>query len=324
MAVASSSRARVAASKKRRPARSRSLTGLFIRKTVSGFVQTVTHLVLPTERNKRRAKLLHTDSLVALSLVTLAIHVFLALAFHFPVLPSVLGADSKITESQVLDRINLNRQDQGLAPLTLNKQLSQAAQAKGKDMLSNGYWSHQSPAGKEPWDFIAESGYEYSVAGENLARNFSDSNRLVAAWMSSPTHKANILHDEYTETGLAVVEGKMNGKNTTLVVQLFSAPETSVPSALAQQTGSMGEAFLTASRNEDVLGIQNQLAITPMHFYRFGILSMLFVLTVVHVVDMTQAKKNRWQRNQGRGLAHLTIFIAVMATIALTERGTLL
>jgi uncharacterized protein YkwD len=60
-------------------------------------------------------------------------------------------------------------------------------------------------------------GYRYRVAGENLAQGFTDPQALTAAWMASPTHRANILDHDFNETGIGI----SNGKQGTLIVQLF-------------------------------------------------------------------------------------------------------
>ena len=47
-----------------------------------------------------------------------------------------------------------------------------------------------------------------SVAAENLARGFSTADRVVAAWMVSPGHRANILDGRLTRIGVAAVWGR--------------------------------------------------------------------------------------------------------------------
>ena len=98
-------------------------------------------------------------------------------------------------------------------------------------MFNKQYWAHTAPDGKEPWDFMSEAGYSYQVAGENLARDFSTTSAMVAAWMASPTHRANIMNGRYTEIGIAVINGTLEGVETTLVVQMFGTPRSSTVKA---------------------------------------------------------------------------------------------
>jgi uncharacterized protein YkwD len=46
-------------------------------------------------------------------------------------------------------------------------------------------------------------GYTYQVAGENLAIDFSDTEDVVAAWMASPDHCANIMAPAFRDFGVA-------------------------------------------------------------------------------------------------------------------------
>ena len=137
---------------------------------------------------------------------------------------SVLGADTQISESQILAITNRVRIDNNLAPLMLDSQLSQAAMSKALDMANNNYWSHISADGTKPWKFIVDSGYSYAYAGENLARNFMTSDEVVEAWMNSPGHKENLLSADYADVGIVMLT-KENGKN--IIVQILATKGTS-------------------------------------------------------------------------------------------------
>lgn len=97
--------------------------------------------------------------------------------------------------------INQERTRNSLDELTLNNKLNTSAQLKANDMKEFDYWAHDNPNGTEPWHFFRLAGYEYELAGENLAKCWSTPENTVKAWMDSPTHRDNILGD-YTETGL--------------------------------------------------------------------------------------------------------------------------
>jgi hypothetical protein len=181
----------------------------------------LTHLFLPHHTNNHRAKALHTDSLLFYALV-FAVFNF-GLRYVHRQMPDILGYATDIHVQQLLDSTNAQRSGFGLVPLTLNPQLSDAAARKATDMFAKGYWAHNSPAGSTPWDFISAAGYHYVVAGENLAKNYMSSQAVVDAWMASPTHKANLIKPNYRDVGFAVVNGTLNGEETTLVVQMFGS-----------------------------------------------------------------------------------------------------
>jgi hypothetical protein len=125
----------------------------------------------------------------------------------------------------VLDGLtNQNRQLQHLAVLTVNPALNKVAQLKANDMADKGYFAHISPEGKAPWYWFKQVGYKYEYAGENLAVDFTDSQDVDKAWMNSPTHKANILKNSYTEMGTGIATGTYNGNPTVFVAQVFGKP----------------------------------------------------------------------------------------------------
>lgn len=136
----------------------------------------------------------------------------------------VLGRVSDISVGQLLSNTNEEREDVSLPDLTINERLNQAAFLKAKDMFANNYWAHTSPDGTTPWKWLADTGYNYDVAGENLAKNYPTADATVAAWMDSESHRANILNDQYQEIGFAVVDGILDGRNTTLVVAYYGSP----------------------------------------------------------------------------------------------------
>jgi hypothetical protein len=154
----------------------------------------------------------------------------------------VLGFASSITPTQILDQTNKQRAAQGLPALELNSKLSQAALAKGQHMFLEQYWAHTAPDGTQPWKFFKDAGYTYKVAGENLARDFGNTDDMMSAWMASPTHRANIVSERYQEIGIAVIDGTLEGYETTLVVQLFGTPATLAASVDAPATAKVSAA----------------------------------------------------------------------------------
>lgn len=133
----------------------------------------------------------------------------------------------------VIALANNSRTKAALAPLSENAKLSEAAKSKANDMIKNDYFAHTSPKGVEPWYWIKQAGYQYKAAGENLAINYTDAKEQHEAWMKSETHRANILNTRYQEIGVAVVKGKIDGKESTVTVEMFGAPLVAVADQLA-------------------------------------------------------------------------------------------
>lgn len=180
-------------------------------------------LFLPDIKSKRRSVLSHPKLLFA--------YVFLlfifALVLHYSSKnPVVLGYATDISINELLDDTNRYRERAGKDELIINEKLTKAAEAKANDMFVHNYWAHISPDGTKPWDFIKAYEYKYLYAGENLAVDFSDSSDVVDAWYDSTSHRENLLSEDYTEVGFAVVNGELQGRKTTLVVQMFGRPRT--------------------------------------------------------------------------------------------------
>lgn len=122
----------------------------------------------------------------------------------------------RITAKNILALTNYERAKVGLPALIENELLTEAAEKKADDMDENDYFEHE-PEGRLSYiDFIKNEGYVYSIIGENLARDFSDVQSVVDAWIESPGHRANVLSSRYTETGISVEGG--------FVVQMFGNP----------------------------------------------------------------------------------------------------
>lgn len=209
----------------------------------------------------------------------LMISVKLLSLFSVGLLPENQAFSSAVTPMNILELTNQSRKAYNLSNLRMNPSLTIAAQKKAADMVKNQYFAHNSPAGKTPWDFIKGQGYNYIIAGENLAVNFYDSESLENAWMNSPGHKANILNRDFEDIGIGVLQGTYKGVKAIFVVQLFgtssdeqvqpmtafsapvqlaSVPEVSVPvpSKIALATPVMdGQSFaLTNNKNYQVHG----------------------------------------------------------------------
>ncbi|MFA6982102.1 MAG: CAP domain-containing protein [Patescibacteria group bacterium] len=191
------------------------------------------HHFIPDPDTKTRSKLLSTQAvLIYFIVLTLIFGLFKLIPF---IKPGVLGYASNIHIGELLSSTNKERGKAGLSELKINSALSEAAEEKAKDMFAKGYWAHVAPDGKEPWDFILAQNYDYSYAGENLAKNFDDSDEVVRAWYNSPSHRENLLSKNYNEVGFAVVNGVLDGYETTLVVQMFGKVRTPTYTASAPE-----------------------------------------------------------------------------------------
>jgi hypothetical protein len=175
-------------------------------------------IFFPSGKNDYQPLMLRPRNLFVLAIILLvAKFVLFSWFFYFPGTPEF----AVVTGAKLIELVNNERIVNGLKPLKVSDKLSQAAEGKAQDMLENSYFAHTSPTGITPWYWLDKNNYNYVAAGENLAKDFTDSEYVHKAWMNSPSHKANIMNENYQEIGIAVVEGEINGKKTLLAVQFF-------------------------------------------------------------------------------------------------------
>lgn len=239
--------------------------------------------------------------------------------------PDVLGIES-LSVSDLIAQTNNERSKQGLPPLQEDARLNAAAQAKAQNMFEENYWAHYSPSGKDPWGFIQGAGYQFSYAGENLARNFETAPEVVAAWMASPTHRDNIVNNKYSNVGMAVAEGMINGQKTILVVQEFGKPSQSMLAALPNndkpsptsiskiEPEIQPQADTTPQNIVDqpirVAGSETKASILqmgPISISRSIGLSIVGLLVILIVLDLYILRRRMVHRISARHLPHLAL-----------------
>lgn len=94
------------------------------------------------------------------------------------------------------------------APLTYNAALRTAAYNHSKDMAVRGFFSHTNPDGLDPFARMRAAGYNnFTAAGENIAAGQSTPEQVVAGWLQSPGHCANIMNAAYRDLGVGYYAG---------------------------------------------------------------------------------------------------------------------
>ena len=272
----------------------------------------------PHENNNYRASIIQTPFIglfIALYLLNQSFIKSLTIAR-----PGVLGYSSEITVQKVYDQTNHERQLAGLPPLHFNPVLSQSATAKARDMFANDYWAHNSPQGKTPWDFFKSAGYRYSVAGENLAKDFYDTDSMMKAWMNSPTHKANIINKQYQEIGIGVVNGILGGVKTTLVVQHFGTP---LNIAEIQTTAPEEKAFLADADVLSTADYQSQPKISPLQISQAVGSAMFIIIIGVLLVDGFLTLRHKTPRLTGSSAGHVGFLVIILLLLFFTRQGTI-
>lgn len=180
---------------------------------------------------KPKRLLFHAVSVVAIKFVVVIFVLFYPLS-------AWLSPDMALAEAKkIIELTNNLRQAVSLPALLESPKLVQAAWQKAEDMALNEYFAHVSPTGISLKNWLKKIGYEYSIAGENLAVGFSRPEDVVLAWKNSPTHYDNIIEKRYKEIGVAMADGRFEKIDTVYIAQYFGTPAlilTPTPVAVKQ------------------------------------------------------------------------------------------
>lgn len=130
-------------------------------------------------------------------------------------------AASDVTVENLVAEMNRYRSAEGLGPLFVDARLMAAAADRMHDMEESGLWQHKPPDGGSPFDATRRHGFEFSLAGENLATGFETAEVLVESWMLSPGHRKNVMSPAFTSVGIAIIDGhvarRAEGKSVVAV-----------------------------------------------------------------------------------------------------------
>ena len=274
-----------------------------------GYHEIMKRLFVPSHENDYRGWLLHIKGLFVVAFLSLTIALNYGRWLGIIGAPVVLGETSRLDGKKVIELINKIRHENGLKRLKVNPLLSQAARMKANDMIKRGYWSHKTPEGKSPWVFIEKAGYQYQVAGENLAKGFRSDQELVKAWVRSPLHRKNLLDKDFQEVGIGIDYGKLNGVYTSVVVLYLAKPLDNKGVQLIKQVSAYEGKGLDVSKK---MNKKNWSWYIDVGWFKLSFAGLILLLLLVAViVDFWQVEKMIPKRYHSRSRLHL-VFLGVL------------
>lgn len=113
-------------------------------------------------------------------------------------------------EAEMLLMVNRERLAAGLKPLEADPEMLPVARAHSVDMFERGYFSHDTPEGRDPFGRMSVAGVSFTIAGENLALA-PTLTMAHTGLMNSPGHRANILRPEFGRVGIGIMDGGIRG-----------------------------------------------------------------------------------------------------------------
>lgn len=108
------------------------------------------------------------------------------------------GSSSSSLASQVVALVNEYRAEYGLSPVSADSNLTAAACVRAKEIAVS--FSHTRPDGSS-WSTVSSL-----ARGENIAMGYNTAEKVMAAWMTSEGHRANILRESFTTIGVCAYE----------------------------------------------------------------------------------------------------------------------
>ena len=134
--------------------------------------------------------------------------------------------DAAAAKQDIVDRTNALRRAKGIAALSVNDKLMQAAQVRADEMAASGIYSHTRPDGRKS-NTVTDSKY----TGENI-HSISElyleqqqktlSEAVVNLWSNSKAHADNMTSSRYGEIGVGLARGvNQNGLDCWYCVQVF-------------------------------------------------------------------------------------------------------
>lgn len=124
---------------------------------------------------------------------------------------------------EIVVRTNTERKALGLPALARNVALMNAAQLQADQMAALNTMAHDLPraAYPSPSSRLDAVRYQMSASGENVAEGYPTPAAVVAGWMTSSGHRANIVSTQFTEMGAGMATAK-NGRK--FYAQVFGHP----------------------------------------------------------------------------------------------------
>jgi uncharacterized protein YkwD len=136
-----------------------------------------------------------------------------AVRLHPPAAPVTVG-------STLIDLVNAERAARGLPPMVADAKLELAAQRHSEDQALHQSMSHTGSDGSTLAQRVDRVGFSWRSIAENVAYGYATPADVMAAWMISSGHRANILSAN-TRIGVGLAYGA-NGQ--AYWTQVFATP----------------------------------------------------------------------------------------------------
>jgi uncharacterized protein YkwD len=107
----------------------------------------------------------------------------------------------------VLGLANTERAKVGCRAMRMDGRLRTAARRHSADMQRRRFFAHTNPSRVAFSQRIVAAGYPRTYMAENIAKGYPTPRAVMAGWMKSPGHRANLLNCRYKAMGVGLTRG---------------------------------------------------------------------------------------------------------------------
>jgi hypothetical protein len=154
---------------------------------------------------------------------------------------AVVNPATDAEEQAFLSLINQYRTSSGIAALTMDPSLNQAAAWMAADAAASGSLSHTDSSGRTVGTRLQNCDVSFTTAGENIAAGYTTAQQVFSGWQTSSGHNANMLNAAFTRIGIARVQSSSGQVGWVWVTDFAgggsAAPITSVTPATTSPSG---------------------------------------------------------------------------------------
>ena len=166
--------------------------------------------------------------------------------------PDSWGRSRADLAARVVALINAVRSESGLQRLAVSPALASSSRWKSLHMAAHGYFAHEDtapPVSRSAHERALDCGYVGRSWGENIGFGYASPQSVVAGWLASPGHRANIENPGFTSTGVGVAA---SGSGRLYWTQSFGDDVPAAHSGLEVELanahfGQVGESRFVAS-----------------------------------------------------------------------------
>lgn len=119
----------------------------------------------------------------------------------------IIDSMEKGIQQQIFEITNILRERNGRVRLKWDDHIAEVAKLHSQDMALNHYFAHESPTYGDLSDRLKAKDVFFTLAGENIAAEYTDSIDVVLGWLNSRSHRDILLNEYFTHLGVGFYEG---------------------------------------------------------------------------------------------------------------------